>query len=250
MNRRILICLALPVLASPLHAADNAASVRILAPMMTQGALTDLGPLLRARAGAPLQIEFMPMTQLVERLGKGEIADVVITSAANAQQLAAKGLVKSQADVVVSVVGIAVADNAPTPAMKTEADLIAFLKATPSIAIYGGGGSGALLLQFAAKHGLADVVKRKATMISEGFTAALVREGKVASAVQQVGELTFAGAKNIVRLPDSVQAPSVNRVLVLNGASRPEVADRIAQLLLSPEAVAAYRRAGLTPVVK
>lgn len=232
--------------------------VKVLAPMALRGALEELAPLLRSRAGAPVAQEFMPMTQLVarlqqnERAGTGVVAeaDVVIVSKPAAQQLAAGGRVAWQAEVVESRVGIALADGRPLPKMQSEADLLAFLRATPSIALFDGGGSGGLITQFAASHGLAQELARKTVRVTEGYASEQVRDGKAASAVQQLGELYYGGTKNVVPLPESVQAPSVNVVVVLNGAAQADAAERLAKALTSPQAVPAYRAAGLTPVFR
>jgi molybdate transport system substrate-binding protein len=178
------------------------------------------------------------------------MADVAIITRTSVPPLAAKGLIKTQIDVVQSELGLAVADGAPKPVLKTTDDLIAFLKATPSIALFGTGVSGTVILQFAEQHGLADELKRKTTIITEGSTAALLRAGKVASAVQQVGELTFGGAKNIVPLPESLQTRPVSSVLVFKTSQHPDVAARIAAVLTSPEAAAVYRRGGMTTLIK
>jgi molybdate transport system substrate-binding protein len=245
-----LVWMALPFLAvRPLWAAESA-PVRILVPNMLEAAFTELQPLLRSRIAAPLDIEYVQMTRLVERLNNGEVADVAIMTRSSVPPLAAKGLIKSQIDIVQSELGLAVADGAPAPVLRTTDDFIAFLKATPSIALFGTGASGVVVMQFAERNGLADMLKRKATMISEGMTGTLVREGKVASAVQQVGELKFSGANNIVPLPEALQTRPVSAVVVFSSSRHPAAAARIAQLLTSPEAAAAYRRAGLITLIK
>ena len=60
----------------------------------------------------------------------GEAADIAILTKEAVQQLAAKGYVRSPTDLVLSVIGIAVGDSAPTPVMKTTEDFVAFMKAT------------------------------------------------------------------------------------------------------------------------
>jgi molybdate transport system substrate-binding protein len=162
------------------------------------------------------------------------------------QQLAAKGLVKSQTDLAVSLVGIAVADDAPAPVLNTQADLVAFLKATPSIAYPARGASGIYLAQLIEKLGLTAVMKPKTTLVSEGTTATLLRAGKVAAAVQQISELKMAGAKNIVPLPDEIQLRSIITVAVLDNEAAGDAAARIVNALTSPEALAAYERSGLS----
>ena len=245
MLRRALICLVLSLLVSRALPAAETVPIRVLVPNMLEGAFAELQPLLRSRIAVPVDIEYVQMTRLVERVKAGDAADVAIMTKSNVPALAAQGRIRSQVDVVQSELGIALADGVPLPPMKTTDDFIAFLKATPSIALFGSGASGAVVLQFAEKSGLADVLKRKATLVEEGLTGALVRDGKVASAVQQVGELKFGGAHNIVPLPDALQTRPVSSVVVFSASRNPDAATSVAQLLASPEALAAYRRAGL-----
>ena len=87
-----------------------------------------------ARSGVPVKTEFATTAALVERLTNGEAADLAILTKEAVQQLAANGYVHSSTDLVLSVIGIAVADDAPTPVMQTTDDFVAFMKATPSIA--------------------------------------------------------------------------------------------------------------------
>ncbi len=249
-DHRLFVCSVLSLLIAPLVAAGQAAPVKMVAPLAVQGALNELEPLLESRVGAPVQIEYITMARLVERVSKGEAADVTIVSKAGAEQLAGNGLVKSQLDLVQSEIGIAVADNAPTPVLNTTDDFIAFLKTVPSIAYFGISGSGTLLTQFADKHGLTDVLKAKGIAITEGFTSTLVHDGKAASAIQQISELKFGGANNIVPLPESIQVRSVNSLVVLNITRQLALADKVVQVLTSPEAAVIYQRAGLKPLFK
>lgn len=250
MNHRVLICSLLCWVISPLATAGEATPVKIIAPLAVQGALKEIQPLLQSKVGAPVRIEYITMARVVERVSTGEAADVTIVSQAGAEQLAAKGLVKSQLDLVQSEVGIAVADNAPTPVLKTTEDFIAFLKAVPSIAYFGISGSGALLTKFAEQHGLAEVLKTKGVPITEGYTSTWVRDGKAASAIQQISELKFGGANNIAPLPESIQVRSVNCLVVLRATQQAAVADKVVQVLTSPEAAGIYQRAGLKPLFK
>jgi molybdate transport system substrate-binding protein len=191
----------------------------------------------------------MPMVELVARMERGDTADMVIVSQPAADQLAAKGRVVSRVDLVESAVGIAVADGAPLPRMESAADLAAFLLATPSIALADAGGSSGLILRFAGQNGLTEALARKSTLVHEGFTSAWVRDGRTASAVEQLAELLYGGTTNIVPVPDAVQVRSVNVLVVLEGAQA-EAAGRIAQALASAEAAETYRRARLTPLIR
>jgi len=225
------------------------ASVKIVATIAVEGAFTEIEPSLPERAGVPVELEFATTAALVERLTNGEAADLAVLTKEAVQQLEASGHVRSSTDLVLSVIGIAVADDAPLPAMKTTEDFVAFMKATPSIAYTVRGVSGVHMARLIEQLGLAEVVKPKAIVV-DGFAGAPLREGKVAAAVQQISELKYAGAKNIVPLPDEIQVKTTFTVAVLNGTARADAAAKIVRALTSPEAAAAYQRSGASPLFK
>jgi len=93
-------------------------------------------------------------------------------------------------------------------------------------------------------------MKPKATVVSDGFSATLLQQGKVASAVQQVSELKFGGAKNILPFPEELRSPPVFSAAVLNNAQNADAAAKVLQVLTSSAVVAAYKRSGVSPVFK
>jgi molybdate transport system substrate-binding protein len=248
MNRRTLILVAALSLPT-LGIGAQEAPVKIVATIAVEGAFAEITPLLRARSEVPVEVEFATTAALVERLAEGEAADLAILTQEAVQQLAAQGNVRSSTDLVLSVIGIAVADDAPLPAMATTADFVAFMKATPSIAYTVRGVSGLHMAQLIERFGLADVVKPKAALV-DGFSGTLLREGKVAAAVQQISELKFTGAKNVVPLPDEIQVQTIFTVAVLNRSTRADAAAKVVAVLTSPEAAAAYERSGAAAAFK
>ncbi len=247
MNRRTMICTVLPaLLALPLRA-EEAAPVKILVPLLVQGPMVELEPLLRAGVRVPVTVEYTTMMQVGARLRKGEAADLAFISRAVADELAATGRVKSYTELLRSESGVAVADDAPTPVLKTTEDFVAFLRATPSIA-YFAAGSGTFVTQVIEQFGLAEVMKPKATVINDGLTSALLRQGRVASAVQSISELKAGGARNIVPLPESIQQRPVVGLMVLKGPASAAAVAEVERVLKSPAAAAIYARAGLQPL--
>lgn len=226
------------------------APLKILSTIAVQGALTGIEPMVLKGAGVPVKIEYSTTNAIVERVTKGEFADMVILTQAAAQQLGAAGKVKSQTDLVRSEVGIALADNAAKPAMKTTDDLVAFLKATPSLVYTSNGASGVHMAQTIEKLGLAEAMKSKTIVLKEGFAFEQVKQGKAAAAVQQVSELKFAGAKNIVPLPDANQSRLIFSTAVLNGTKHVDATAKIVKVLTSAEAAKAYSNSGVMPVFK
>jgi molybdate transport system substrate-binding protein len=220
--------------------------VRIVATIAVQGAIEEIEALLTARSGVPVTVEFATTAALVERLTNGATADIAILTQDAVQRLDANGGVRSSTDLVRSVVGIAVRDDAPLPPMHTTADFVAFMKATPSIAYTLRGVSGVHMAQLIERLGLAEIVMPKAIVV-DGFAGAPLREGKVAAAVRQVAELKFAGATNIVPLPEEIQVETVFTVAVLRATAQADAAAQVVAVLTSQEAAAAYERSGAAP---
>lgn len=240
------LCLAM---ASTVVFGADTSPVKILATIAVEGSFSDVEKLLDKHAGAPVKTEFAQTVPLVERLSKGETADVVILTHAAVADLAAKGRVKSQADLLVSDVGIALPDGAPQPPMKTTEDFVAFMKATRSVAISTQGTSGIYMAKLITQLGLDDVVKPKAVLVPSGPTAARLMKGEVVAAIQQISELRTGGAKNIMPLPDSIQLHTIFTAAVLNDTTRAKDADAVLKVLTSADAAAAYARSGTTPLV-
>jgi molybdate transport system substrate-binding protein len=88
----------------------------------------------------------------------------------------------------------------------------------------------------------------KKSVVVDGFSGTPLREGKVAAAVQQISELKFTGAKNIVPLPDAIQVQTIFTLAVLKGAASTESAAKVARALTSSEAAAAYEGSGAAPL--
>jgi molybdate transport system substrate-binding protein len=231
MQRCTLILAA--ALSLPTQAVVAQQAVKVLATIAVEGAFGEIEPLLPAQSGVPVNVEFATTAALVERLMNGEPADLAILTKAAVQQLQGERLVRSSTDLVRSVIGIAVADDAPLPVMKTTQDFAAFLEATPSIAYTARGVSGVHMAQLLEQLGLA---------------GRLLREGKVAAAVQQISELKFAGANNVVPLPDEIQVETTFTVAVLTGPPRAAAVERVLRVLTSSEAAAAYERSGASPL--
>ena len=248
MKRRTLL-LASFSLGASFGAVAQDTPIKIVATIAVEGAVREIEPSLSARSGVRVTIEFATTAALVGRLLNGESADLAILTKEAVQQLAAGGHVRSSTDLVVSLIGIAVADDAPLPAMKTTQDFVAFMNATPSIAYTVRGVSGLHMAQLIEQLGLAGVVKPKAVVV-DGFSGTLLREGKVAAAVQQISELKFTGATKIVPLPDDIQVRTIFTLAVLNGTTRAEAAAAVVRELTSAEAAAAYDRSGATPLFR
>ena len=246
------VAFLLPALlfAAPLAEAADKPRIKILAAIAVEPAFPDLKPMIPASAGVEIDIEFAMSPTVVERLNKGEMADLVILTKEGMAGMLKAGQVGPATDLVSSDVGIAVADGATLPTINTAADLVAFLKATPSIAYSKRGASGLHFAKLIDQLGVADIVKPKALVIDEGLTATRLLKGEVASAVQQVAELRFGGAKQIVFLPEALQSHAVYTVAPLKRSSRTSEQAAVIRALTSKLAAEAFERSGVHPVFK
>ena len=236
------------LLSAPLADAADKRRIKILAAIAVEPAFPEIKPMIPAAAGVDIDIEFAMSPTVVDRLNEGEMADLVILTKEGMAGMARAGEVGPATDLVSSDVGIAVADEAPLPTINTAADLVAFLKATPSIAYSKRGASGAHFAKLIEQLGVADIVKPKAVVIDEGLTAARLLKGEVAAAVQQVAELRFAGARKIVFLPEELQSHAVYTVAPLTRSSRSSEQAAVIRALTSKPAAEAFERSGVHPI--
>jgi molybdate transport system substrate-binding protein len=242
-----LLLSALLFSASVAEAADKG-RVKILAALAVEAAFPEIKPMIPTSTGVEIDIEFAMSATVVDRLNKGEVPDLVILTKEGMAGMTKAGAVGPATDLVSTDVGIAVADGAPLPVINSAADLAAFLKATPSIAYSRRGASGLHFAKLIEQLGVADIVKPKAVVIDEGLTATLLLKGEVAAAVQQVAELRFAGAKQIVFLPTELQSHTVYTVAPLKRSSRTTEQAAVIRALTSKSAADAFERSGVHPV--
>lgn len=228
--------------------AGEAPPLKVFATVAVQGAFTEIAPMVQ-KAGVPADIAFAATAVLTERMQKGEAPDIVIFSKSAVQAMEKEGRILWSQDIVVSEEGLAVADNAPTPVIRNVEDFKKVVSAAPSIAVTTRGVSGQRFRKMLEQYGLTDAIARIVS-VEEGFTATRVIKGEAAMAAQQISELKFAGAKNIVRLPDELQAPTTFTVAVLRATAQPKTAEAAAKVMASPEAAPAYERSGLILVKK
>jgi molybdate transport system substrate-binding protein len=215
----------------------------------SRGPVEELKTMVSAQARVQLDTVCGGTADGVGRVNRGEPVDIIITNRDVIQEMEARGLVKTRIDVGISDVGVAVAEQAPPPVMQSKEDFIAFLRNTPSLG-YTTGASGVHLAKVIDALGLSEVMKPKTTVVSGGNAAKLLRDGKVAAAVQQIGELRADGAKNVVALPEAVQMHTMLAIAIMNNAPHADAAAAVVRVMTSPQSVPVYQRWGLVSVLK
>src|SRR5579859_806395 len=105
--------------------------VRVLSTLALKGAFARFSKAFEAESGVHVAAEFAPTLNLLERLRKGETADVVILTDEGLAKLSAQGGIAASTSVVLarSWVGVAVKAGQPHPDIASEDALRAALLA-------------------------------------------------------------------------------------------------------------------------
>lgn len=223
--------------------------VRLLSTLALKGAVGNLAARFEAGGGARIDADFAPTLALLERIGGGEGADVVILTKEALDDLAANGTVvaASCADLARSFVGIAVKAGAAHPDIATEAALRATLLGA-RVAYSRIGASGIFFAQLIERMNIAAEINARATIIPSGFTAERLLSGAADLAVQQISELKLVPGVEIVGpIPRELQIPAVFSAGRLAASINAAQSDRLLKYLASPEVAPALRESGLEP---
>lgn len=194
-----------------------------------------------------VEVTYDPTSVLLKRIEAGARPDAVIALTDSFAALAATGAVdlSTRTTLVKTGVGIAVAPEREAPDISTVDNLRTALTTARSVAYSHTGASGIYFAKLIEDLGVAAQVNSRATVVDKGFTALAVTDGRADLAVQQMSELKFVPQVRIVGpLPDAVQHYSEMSIAV-GHPGKPE-ALALLRFLTSPEAMAAYRDAGLT----
>lgn len=224
--------------------------IRVLSTLALKGAIGALAGQVEAEKGIRIDADFAPTLALLDRLRRGEGADIVILTREALDGLAEQGKVvpESCVDLALSYVGIAVRAGAPHPDISTPDALRAALLGARSIAYSRLGASGIFFAQLIEHMGIASEVNAKACIIPQGFTAERLLTGEASLAVQQISELKQVDGVSVVGpVPLQMQTPAVFSAARLAASAKPVQADALLRFLTSADAAPALRESGLEP---
>jgi molybdate transport system substrate-binding protein len=225
-------------------------TIRLLSTLALMGAVRNLAGKYETLTGTRIDADFAPTLGLLDRLQKGETADVLILTQEGLAGLAAIGSVVAESciDLARSLVGLAVRAGVARPDIATEEALRATLLGARSVAYSRLGASGIFFAQLIAGMGIASEVNARASIVPQGFTAERLLSGEADLAVQQISELKQVAGTDIVGpIPLHLQDPAVFSAGRLSASTRPEQSDRLLKFLASKEVAPALRDSGLEP---
>lgn len=140
---------------------------------------------------------------------------------------------------------LAVAHDAPRPALGTVPDLCEALLAARSVAYSRIGASGIYFARLLEKLDIATAVNARATVVEKGFTALAILDGRADLAVQQLSELKFVREVDVVGpFPEEVQHYTEFSAGIGAKSVHP-AGEQLITHHISPVAGARYAEAGL-----
>jgi len=206
-------------------------------------------PRFREAHGVATAAVFDPTVVLMERLGRDDPPDVIVSTASSLASPVPPGIDRdSVVPLVRSAIGVGVATGATRPAIDTPDRLRRALLDARSVAYSRTGQSGIRFLEILERLGIAADVVPRATALAKGFTGEALLDGRADLAIQQISELRFVPGVDVVgAFPEECQVYTDFAVAL--SARMPESRRRRAGALLEfltgEEAGAAYRDEGL-----
>lgn len=228
-----------------------AAELQIIATGVYEHALKDLAAPFAARSGHGVSFIITNAGGVIAKLDANAAADVIMTSSAGIDSLAAKGRVVggSKVDVGGMRLGVAVKAGMPAPDIKTSEALRAALRAAPAVASidpHGGGTSGPFIDKLLERLGVADAVRANGVLCATGADVVrAVASGRASLGMTQAAELiglpglAFAGF-----LPDDLQLVTVYSAAVAARAKLPAAAAAFIAFITGPDAAERLRSSG------
>jgi molybdate transport system substrate-binding protein len=231
--------------------ASEPAELQVIATGVYEHVLKDLAGPFGAQSGRRVAFIITNAGGVIAKLDAKAAADVVMTSSAGIDSLAAKGRVvgMSKIDVGGMRLGIAVKSGAPVPDIATSDALREVLRAAPAVASIdpnGGGTSGPFIDSLFDRLGIADTVRARGVLCATGADVVrAVASGRASVGMTQAAELiglpalAFAGF-----LPTDLQLVTVYAAAVTADSKLPAAAAAFIAFITGPQAAERLRSSG------
>jgi molybdate transport system substrate-binding protein len=241
------VCFSLAFASALFTTHVRAAELNFLCAAALKPVMDDLIPIFEQESGHKVNAAYATIGGTVERVQKGDAADLVVVSPAQTDELQKAG--KAHDPAVIAKVGVAifVKKGAPKPDIST---VEAFKKAVMdakgiSVSLAQGSGAGEYMLALFDRLGMSEVVKAKNKGTSSAYVQ-FVLDGSADFGFTQMSiAVTYPPIEVVGPLPKEIQNYTVFTASVPAQAKEPAAAKALMQFLTSPKAAAVLKTRGL-----
>jgi len=226
------------------------AAIRLFVSNSMHGVMDALIPQFEHASGHQVTISYDPAKVMMERIQKGETADLAILGGPAIADLEKLGKITagSRRTVASCGVGVAVKAGAPKPDIGTVDGFKRALLAAKSIAYTQQGASGIYFSGLIERLGIAGQIKPKAVRQPGGLIGELAAAGTAELAVQQIPELMAVHGIDLVGpLPKEIQQTTVSSAGIFAGSKEPAAAKALLDFLTTPAAMQVFKANGMEP---
>jgi molybdate transport system substrate-binding protein len=234
-----------------MEAGEPAKKLQVIATGVYEHMLKDLAAPFEARTGQGVRLVITNAGGIGAALDANEAADVVMTSSAGIDSLAAKGRVvgSTKVDVGGMRLGIAIKPGTPVPDIKTSDAIRDALRSAPAVASidpHGGGTSGPFIDKLFERLGVADEVRAKGILCATGADVVrAVASGRAPLGMTQAAELIgLPGVQFAGFLPDDLQLVTVYSAAVTASGKFPAAAAAFIAFITGPVGTERLRSSG------
>jgi molybdate transport system substrate-binding protein len=227
--------------------------IKVLAPSAFKPVITALADEFKRDGGGKVTVVNSTDDMLMRRIDEGEVCDIAVLAPDALRELADRGKIVAGSTKRLARVGLGVAikEGAPKPSIATVDDFKQALLAARSVAYTDpatGGSTGVYLTSLFERLGIADAIKAKAVLVSDGRVAARVINGDADIAIQLLSELRFVhGATVLGPLPAEIQNYTLYAAGIGAAARDPAQARKLLDLLAGPKGRAVVKGLGMEP---
>ena len=226
------------------------ATIQLFVSNSSRGVLGELIPQFERSSGHSVSISYDPVKVMMERIARGETADLAMLGGSAIADLIREGKVTagSKRTIASCGIGVAVLAGAAKPDIGSLHAFKNALIAARSIAWTQEGASGIYFSKLIERLGIAEAVKAKAVRRPGGLIGELVAARKAELAVQQIPELmAVPGIELVGPLPQEIQMTTVSAAGIFASAREPAAAQALLDFLTTPASARVFKARGLEP---
>jgi molybdate transport system substrate-binding protein len=241
--------ISLAVCLLPQTVAAQSADIHVLSSNGIRSAMEKLIPEYERKSGYQMNIQFGASATLKTSIEHGEPFDVAILTLQVIDDLIKQGRIASETlnPLATTDIGIAVRAGTSRPAVKTAGAVKQLLLKSRTVGYVQEGASTPAIVNMLNRLGIAEQIRRKTIFqAGAGESMASVADGQTDVAFALVSEIvSAAGVQLAGPLPSEFQRPIIMTSGISTSTNKRAAADKLIQLLMSPEAETVIKSTGL-----